>query len=548
MNAQDTVLTLRQKRPLDKWRLAAFAIAALVTFPLVVVLSSIFAPADDVWRHLAQTVLGGLLRNTFWLVAGVAAGTAVLGVGLAWLTAVCEFPGRRFFDWALMLPLAIPAYVTAFVAVALLDYAGPLQTLMRAALPDGWAVLPPIRSRGGVIAVMSLALYPYVYLLSRQAFLTQGKRAMEAAQALGHGRWAGFLRLAVPMARPWIVGGLGLVVMETLADFGTVSVFNYDTFTTAIYKAWFGLFSLTAAAQLGSVLIVIVFAVLIVEQTWRGQARYATGAKHDQAAERIPLSGAAAWLAFGACAGVLALAFGVPVARLATWGATRMAEDLDARAIGFLWHSAFLGSVAAALTCACALVLTYAQRRGNGVVAVATRVATLGYALPGSVLAVGIFIPLAWLDRQVAVGFQFIHQELGLVILGTPLAMILAYVARFLAAGFGPIDSAMHRVTPNLEEAARGLGVGGRRLLQRVHLPIIRSGVFTAATLVFVDVIKEMPATLMTRPFGWDTLSVRIFELTSEGQWEQAALPALALVLAGLLPVMLLTRHGSQSS
>jgi iron(III) transport system permease protein len=548
MPSPDAAVTLSQKRPLDKWRLAAFAIAALVTFPLLVVLSSVFAPADEVWRHLAQTVLGDLLLNTLWLVLGVAAGTAVLGVGLAWLTAVCEFPGRRIFDWALMLPLAIPAYVTAFVAVALLDYTGPLQTAMRATLPETWAVLPPIRSRGGVIVVMSLALYPYVYLLARQAFLTQGKRAMEAAQALGHGRWAGFFRLAVPMARPWIVGGLALVVMETLADFGTVSVFNYDTFTTAIYKAWFGLFSLTAAAQLASVLIVIVFGLLIAEHVWRGSARYATGGKHDQTAERIPLSGLAAWLAFGACAGVLSVAFIVPVSRLAIWGATRIASDLDRRAIGFLWHSMFLGAVAAILTCACAVVLAFAQRRGNGAVAVATRVATLGYALPGSVLAVGIFIPLAWLDRQVAVGFQAIYQEVGLVILGTPLAMILAYLARFLAAGFGPIDSAMQRVTPNLEEAARGLGVSGRRLLQRVHLPIIRSGVLTAATLVFVDVMKEMPATLMTRPFGWDTLSVRIFELTSEGQWEQAALPALALVLAGLLPVMLLTRHGGQTS
>ncbi len=547
MNHVEQILALRTRRSLDKWKLAALAIAGLVTFPLVVVLSSIFSPADEVWRHLAHTVLGTLLLNTFWLVAGVAVGTAVLGVGLAWLTAVCEFPGRRVFDWALMLPLAIPAYVTAFVAVALLDYTGPVQTSMRAVLPEAWASLPPIRSRGGVLAVMSLALYPYVYLLARQAFLTQGKRAMEAAQALGHGRWEGFFRLAVPMARPWIVGGLALVAMETLADFGTVSVFNYDTFTTAIYKAWFGLFSLTAAAQLASLLIVIVFSVLIVEQIWRGSARYTAGAKHDQTAERIRLDGPSAWLAFTACAGTLALAFGVPVAQLTVWGATRVTENLDGRAVGFLWHSTFLGGVAAALTCVCALILTYAQRRGNGLVAVATRIATLGYALPGSVLAVGIFIPLAWLDRQVAVGFQALHQELGWVILGTPLAMILAYLARFLAAGFGPIDSAMHRVTPNLEEAARGLGVEGRRLLQRVHLPIIRSGVFTAATLVFVDVMKEMPATLMTRPFGWDTLSVRIFELTSEGQWEQAALPALALVLAGLLPVMLLTRHGSRN-
>ncbi|MFZ5875097.1 MAG: ABC transporter permease [Nitrospirota bacterium] len=543
----DSITPIVGKRPFDIWRLGAFAIAAIVVFPLVVVLSSVFAPADEVWRHLASTVLGDLLRNTFWLVVGVAAVTGVLGVGLAWLTAVCEFPGRRMFEWALMLPLAIPAYVTAFVAIGLLDYTGPIQELMRASLPAEWATLPPIRSQGGVILVMSLALYPYVYLLARQAFLTQGKRAMEAAQALGHGPWQGFFRLAVPMARPWIVGGLALVVMETLADFGTVSVFNYDTFTTAIYKAWFGLFSLTAAAQLASVLIVIVFALLVLEQRWHAGGRYATTGKHDAEGQRIQLGTTPAWLAFVACGAVLTLAFGVPVAQLLAWGVSRLATDIDARAIGFLWHSTFLGATAAVLTCGCALVLTYAQRRGNGVIRLATRVSTLGYALPGSVLAVGTFIPLAWLDRQVAAGFSSLQQEVGLVILGTPLAMLLAYLARFLAAGFGPIDSAMHRVTPNLEEAARGLGVSGRRLLRRVHLPIIRGGVLTAATLVFVDVMKEMPATLMTRPFGWDTLSVRIFELTSEGQWEQAALPALALVLVGLLPVMLLTKHGSQT-
>ncbi|HET8760549.1 MAG TPA: iron ABC transporter permease [Nitrospiria bacterium] len=539
----DSVRTLPGRRPIDGWRLGALAIAAVVVFPLAVVLSSVFAPADEVWRHLADTVLVDLLRNTFWLVAGVAVGTAVLGVGLAWITAVCEFPGRRVFDWALMLPLAIPAYVTAFVAVGLFDYTGPIQTLMRDVLPAGWARLPPIRSQGGVILVMSLALYPYVYLLARQAFLTQGKRAMEAAQALGHGPWRGFFHLAVPMARPWIVGGLALVVMETLADFGTVAVFNYDTFTTAIYKAWFGLFSLTAAAQLASILIVIVFALLLIERRWHAGGRYTTAGKQDTTRQRIRLGNGHAWLAFGACAAVLSLAFGVPVIQLLVWGVRRLATDVDARAIGFLWHSTFLGAMAAALTCACALVLAYAQRRGDGLIRIATRVSTLGYALPGSVLAVGTFIPLAWLDRQVAAGFSLFQREVGLVILGTPLAMLLAYLARFLAAGFGPIESAMHRVTPNVEEAARGLGVSGRRLVRRIHLPIIRSGVLTAATLVFVDVMKEMPATLMTRPFGWDTLSVRIFELTSEGQWEQAAIPSLALVLAGLLPVMLLTRH-----
>lgn len=530
----------------DRWHLAAFLIAGLVILPIGVVLSSVVSPADDVWRHLAETVLGDLLLNTLWLVVGVAAGTAALGISLAWLTAVCEFPGRRLFDWALMLPLAVPAYVTAFVFVALLDFTGPVQTAMRAWLPDGWAWIPPIRSRGGVILVMSLAFYPYVYLLARQAFLSQGKRAMEASRALGHNRWNGFFRLALPMARPWIVGGLALVVMETVADFGTVSIFNYDTFTTAIYKTWFGLFSLKAAAQLASVLIAIVFALMLLEHYWRGDARYHPAGKHDDFGARITLPAGLRWSACIYAILVLALAFVVPLVQLGIWAARVAATDFDARYLGFLGHSLFLGAASAALICGCALVLVYAGRRdGNGGIRLATRIATLGYALPGSVLAVGIFIPLAWLDHRLIAGLErWFHLEMSLLIVGTPLAMLLAYLVRFLAAGYGPIDSAMHRITPSLDEAARGLGVGGAQLLRRVHLPILRGGLLTGATLVFVDVMKEMPATLMTRPFGWETLSVRIFTMTSEGQWEQAALPALALVLAGLLPVMLLTRHG----
>lgn len=534
----------------DPWHLAAFVIAGLVVVPIGVVLSSILSPADDVFRHVAETALGDLLLNTLWLVLGVAAGTAVLGISLAWLTTICDFPGRRVFEWALMLPLAIPAYVVAFVFVALLDFTGPVQTGLRLWLPDGGTWFPPIRSRGGVILVMSLAFYPYVYLFARQAFLTQGKRAMEASRALGHSRRKGFFRLALPMARPWLVGGLALVIMETLADFGTVSIFNYDTFTTAIYKAWFGMFSLQAAAQLASILIAIVCALLLVEHYWRAGARYHAAGKHDDFGDRIRLTGRTRWVVSAYAAVILSLAFLVPCAQLAVWAAGVAATDFDARYIDFLSRSLFLGAVAAALTCGCAVVLVYAKRRGgNGGIGLATRVATLGYALPGSVLAVGIFIPLAWLDNQLVAGLKtWLHVDVGLLIIGTPISMILAYLARFLAAGYGPVDSAMHRITPSLDEASRGLGVGGRALLWRVHFPILRGGLLTAAMLVFVDVMKEMPATLMTRPFGWDTLSVRIFAMTSEGQWEQAALPALALVLLGLLPVFLLTKHGGDVS
>jgi iron(III) transport system permease protein len=527
----------------DGWRLSAFLIALLIVVPLAVVLSSLFSPQREIWQHLLDHVLPGLLANTFKLVLGVGAGVTLLGVSLAWLTAACEFPGRRFFSWALLLPLAIPAYVTAFVFVAWLDFTGPVQTLLREVFGSS-AWFPGIRSGGGVALVMTLALYPYVYLLARNAFLTQGRRALEAAQSLGCNRAQGFFRVALPMARPWIMGGLMLALMETLADFGTMAVFNFDTFTTAIYKTWFGLFSLAGASQLASVLILLVFALVLAEQMSRSRLRYTQAGRHSQA-ERMRLSGWRGILAVVLCGGVLLTAFALPVAQLLTWAAGVLAEDFDERYLGFLWRSLLLGGVAALITATAALVLAYAQRRhGDAMTRVTVRIATLGYAMPGPVLAVGIVIPLAWLDNQlVSAAKTFFDYNPGLLLQGTLLVMLPAYLTRFLAVGFNPVESALQRVTRNLDEAARSFGVSGLAMLRHVHLPMLRGGLFSAAALVFVDVMKEMPITLMTRPFGWDTLAVRIFEMTSEGEWERAALPAVALVLAGLLPIALLVKQ-----
>ena len=529
------------------WRWAAACIALLIIIPLAVVLASLFSPEREVWRHLLDYVLPGLLGNTLRLALGVTVGVILLGVSLAWLTAVCEFPGRRFFSWALLLPLAVPAYVTAFVYVALLDFTGPLQTWLRDVGGDS-IPFPAIRSAGGVIMVMSLALYPYVYLLARNAFLTQGRRALEVAQSLGYSRKAGFFRVALPLARPWIMSGLLLALMETLADFGTVSVFNYDTFTTAIYKTWFGMFSLTGASQLASVLILLVFALIAAEQFSR-RGMHFTQAGHHTRVERVVLRGHHAWLASGFAALVLLVAFGIPVVQLLAWAGKVVAQDLDARYLGFLWHSLLLGGAAAVLVVMTALVLTYAQRQHNDRWTQAiVRVATLGYAVPGAVLAVGIVIPLAWFDQQlVSVVSDWFGIETGLILQGTILVMLLAYLIRFLAVGYNPVDNAMQRVTRNLDEVARSFGMGGFAILRRVHLPMLRGGLLTAAALVFVDVMKEMPITLMTRPFGWDTLAVRIFEMTSEGEWERAALPAVALVLVGLLPIALLIRQSEKT-
>ena len=527
------------------WRMASFVIAGVVAAPILVIALAWLTPAGDVWRHLVHTVLGELLRHTAVLIFGVGLGVFVLGAGLAWLIAMCEFPGRRVFDWALMLPLAVPAYVLAFVAVALLDFSGPVQGMMRTLFGSS-AWFPPIRSAGGVIGVMVLAFYPYVYMLARAAFLAQGRRMLETGRVYGLTPWAAFVRVALPMARPALAAGVALALMEALADFGAVTVFNYDTFTTAIYKSWQGLFSLPAAAQLASLLLLFVALALIGEQQMRGRARYHVALRQERV-ERYRLAGSRAWLATAACSIVLLLAFVIPVGQLLrwVWGAAR--TDLDARYLRFFFNTVFLGAAAAVATTFCALLLAYTYRlKPDRWVAGAVRFATLGYALPGSVLAVGIMLSFVWLDQRLAQALQAgLGIAAGPLLTGTLVALLLAYGVRFMAVAYGPIDSSFERIKPSLWQAARSLGASNREILWRVSIPLLRSGLLSAGLLVFVEVMKEMPATLLLRPFGWDTLATRVFEMTSEGQWERAALPAVTLVLAGLIPVVMLVRRST---
>lgn len=531
---------------LTGWRVSVWLVALMVMLPLLAVLTALLSPDPEVWAHLKTYVLPELVAHTLLLLAGVGIATALLGTGLGWLTGACDFPGRKFFSWALLLPLALPAYVTGFVFVGLLDFTGPVQTLLRAWFGPELR-LPPIRSGGGAVAALTLALYPYVYLLARNAFASQGPRIMEAAQSLGLSRRAAFFRVALPMARPWIAGGLALVAMETLADFGTVAVFNYDTFTTGIYKAWYGLFSLPAAAQLASVLLGVVALILLLERQARAGMRFAPSGRSGQS-RRLTLSGPVAWAASMACSLVLASAFLVPVGQLAVWAYRVASRDLDERYFAYLGHSLLAAGLAAGLITAVALLLAYGQRKARDwPTRLAVRLSTLGYALPGAVLAIGIYLPIAafdnfWIDTLPT----SLKIEAGPLLQGTLVAMLGAYLARFLAVAFEPTSAALERITPSLEEAARSLGASGHRLIRRVHVPLLRGGLLSAALLVFVDVMKEMPITLMTRPFGWDTLATRIFEMTSEGEWERAALPGVALVLAGLVPVLALNREAQR--
>ncbi len=537
---------LRRARVFTARRFISGIIALPTACALVVILGAFLTPAPEIWGHMLEHVLPDVTRNTLLLVLGVAVSTTLLGVGLGWLTGGCDFPGRRFFAWALMLPMAMPAYVMAFVSLGLFDVLGPVQSALRALNPALPRWVPDMRSTGGVITVISLTLYPYVYLFARGAFLTQGAAAVDAARILGDSPSRAFFRVALPMARPWIAAGLLLVIMETLADFGAVSIFNYDTFTTAIYKAWYGFFSLEAAAQFASLLVIVALVVHGLERFSRARMRFTQAGRSGEAG-RVRLAGWRAWSGTFSCALVFFIAFVAPTLQLVAWSAEAFRLEFDGRYAWLLLRSLTLAGLATIVICFAALALAYV-RRGNRdrTTAIATRIATLGYALPGTVLAVGVYIPAAFLDNLLMDAAGRLGLTMGPLLTGTAALMILAYLIRFMAVGFGAVDAGLTRITGSVDEAARLLGARGARLLLRVHAPMLRRALLTAAILVFVDVLKEMPMTLMTRPFGWDTLPVKIFELTSEGEWERAALPALSLVLAGLVPVMLLIRNTEQ--
>jgi len=524
------------------WRIVIAAIALVAAAPLLVALGSLFATDADTWSHLARYVLPEATINTAYLVAGVAITTFGLGVSLAWLIAVCEFPGRRFFAWALLLPMAVPGYVLGFALLAIFEYTGPLQSAWRSLL--GAAEFPGLGSRGASIATLSLVLYPYVYLIVREAFSSQGVRGLEVAKSCGMSSVTGFFRVSLPMARPWVVGGLSLVVMECLADFGTVKLFNYETFTPAIYEAWFGLFSLQAAQQLSLVVVAFVLLGLVAERRARGHSSFVSqGGMATR--RRIELSGAQKVIAVLLCASVLCLAFVAPVTQLVAWSVAAIESEPVSLYGAYTLNSLGLASMAALLILSFAVLLSFAVKRSPGRMSRAlARLATLGYAIPGTVLAVGFFVPVAYLSRLLTGLLDGADAPAASIALqGGLLVILLAYSARFLAVAHNPVDSAMLRIGPNIEDAARGMGIAGLTMLPKLYLPVLRPALLTGLLLVFVDVMKELPITLMTRPFGWDTLAVRVFQLTTEGEWERAALPSLAIVAAGLIPVIILSRR-----
>jgi iron(III) transport system permease protein len=528
---------------------ASVITAALVVAPIAAVVSNVFLPSEATWSHLASTVLPEYIWNTLLLVSLVAVGVIIFGVTAAWLVTAYHFPGQRLLEWALVLPLAMPAYVMAYAYTDWLQAAGPVQTMLRDL--TGWRVreywFPEIRSLPGAAAMLTFALYPYVYLLARNAFLEQSRTTMEAARLAGYGPWGSFWRVALPLARTGIAAGTALALMESLADFGTVSYFAVNTFTAGIYRAWLSLGDPVAAGQLATCLLVFVLVMLSLERLHRGGARYA--------AKRTPmppqkLHGAGAVAATVMCATPITFGFLVPAAILIKLAVADPEARFGARIYGLVFNTFTLAGVAAIAAVAVALLLAYAARTvKNSLVHGANRLAVLGYALPGAVIAVGILLPLGRFDNAIAAWMeQQFGIKTGLILTGSMTALIYAYLVRFLAVAFQTVEAGLTRVTPSMDDAARSLGLSPGRTLARVHVPIMSGSLATAALLVFVDVMKELPATFAMRPFNFDTLAVEAYNLAKDERIAEAAVPSLVMVCIALLPLILLSRQIARAS
>lgn len=521
-----------------------FVGALLLLMPLLVVFSSLLSPDVALWQHLLATVLPDYLQNSLILAFGVGLGALLLGTSLAWLIVFFRFPGRNVLQWLLLLPLAMPAYIIAYSYTGLLDFAGPLQSLLRESF--GWRYgdyyFPQVRSLGGAILLLSLVLYPYVYLLARSAFASQSERLAEASLSLGLSRRQHFFRVTLPMARPALITGMALAMMEAFADYGTVQYFGVPTLTTGIFRTWFGMGQQQGAAQLSALLCTLVLALIYFELASRRQLHfYYTGQAHTEI-KTHQVKGFKGYLLLLLALLPLLLGFVVPAAQLvvlADWPALLSTDYLK-----LLWHSFSLAFAAAVLVVGLAIWLCYGLRLNkHWLVQLLIRLSAMGYAIPGTVIAIGVMLPLAFMDNQLDLwAEQYLGVRTGLLLSGTVVALLLAYAVRFLAVALQGIEAGLGQIKPSMDQAARSLGLKPRQVLWQVHVPLLRSSVFTALLLVFVDVLKELPATLLLRPFNFNTLAVKSYELASDERLADAALPALTIVLVGLGPVLLLTR------
>ena len=529
--------------------LIAAGFAALCLLPLLAVGIAALTGPLETWRQLMQTVLPTYAWNTVQIVLIVAVATAVIGVSTAWLVTTCTFPGVRAFEVLLALPLAFPAYVLAYAYTDLLDHPGAVQTWLRAV--TGWGPkdywFPEVRSLGGAAAMLTLVLYPYVYLLARAAFLQQSFGGYVAARVLGKTPVQAFLRVSLPMARPAIAGGVLLVVMETIADYGTVAHFGVQTFATGIYKSWFLIGDRAAAAQLSVCLLSLALLLAFLERYQRGAAkRYAPRTSVDRTLQE--LRGGHAVLALLWCSLPVLLGFALPAVILGNMAFDSGQSLLTDRYLRLMWNSLQLAGIAAVATmCGAAMIGTLSRLRRSRATRAMTILAGIGYAVPGGVIAVGLLVPFAALDNALDSWLRgAFGVSTGLLFTGSILVLVIAYVVRFMAAGLSAFDTGIAAINPNLDAAARTLGKSPAGLLRRVLLPLMRAPVFTGLLIVFVDVMKELPATLILRPFNFDTLAVQAHRLASDERLSQAAVPSLVIMAFGLIPVIVLCRSIAQ--
>jgi len=535
----------------NPWGAGVVAVTGILSIPVLVVFSFIFHPGSETWNHLVETVLADYVRNSISLMLGVAAGTLSIGIVTAWLVTQYRFPGRDVLVWLALLPLAMPAYIIAYTYTGMLDYAGPVQSMLREAF--GWSIgdywFPRIRSLGGAIVMLSLVLYPYVYLLARSAFLEQSPSLNDAGRLLGAGPARRFFRVSLPMARPAIVAGVSLALMETLADFGTVQYFGVPVFTTGIFRTWFGLGDSAAAAQLSAILMSFVFVLIVLERWSRHRAQYHHVGHRSQPLEPARLYGGRAALATALCVLPPLLGFIVPTLQLTSWAIETAPRMLDGTFLQLALNSFGLALAAACIAVCIAVLVAYGKRlHETPLVRTAARISGMGYAVPGTVIAVGVMIPFAWFDRHLD---SWLHETMGissgLLLSGTLFILLFAYTVRFLAVSLQTVEAGLGKITPHTDDAARSLGYQPREILARIHIPCIRGALLTAILIVFVDVLKELPATLILRPFNFNTLAVRTYELASDERLADASLSAIAIVLVGILPILILSRAINRS-
>ncbi|WOT05787.1 ABC transporter permease [Shewanella youngdeokensis] len=535
-----------------RWSVASYTLALLLVMPLIALIIQAFMPGQAVFAHLLDTVLPTYIHNSLLLMLLVVVGAVMLAIPAAWLVAKCRFPGRKMFQWALLLPLAMPAYVVAYVYTELLDYAGPLQRGLRTIFD--WHTprdyyFPEVRSIGGAALMLALVLFPYIYLLARTAFMEQSVSLSHAARVMGCSPWKSFWRLSLPMARPALAVGAALVAMETAADFATVSYFAVPTLTTAVYDTWFEYGSLTAAAKLSTIMLLVVFLMVGCERFARRKQKLFQKQAATLELDSYSLKGVKALMATGYCLCLLVVAFLLPFMILVQYAWDYFALSWNAKFFEYSANSLWISLVVSVICVCIGLALMFVRRVSPySADMLPSRLASTGYALPGTVLAIGVLVPFTQLDFAINdLASYFGLSEPGLVLSGSAFILIAAFSIRFAAIAIGSIENSYKRISPSLDMASVTLGLSPQSLLTKVHIPLLRKGIFAGLLLVFIECMKELPAALLLRPIGFENLATYVFQFVSDEQLEHGALAAIVIVLVGLVPLIYLNRSLEQA-